>query len=385
MRVFSCALDGTDDVLIVSELRIGSFVWVTPERLVYSKSGDPGGIESANLWELRVARDGTPQGSPRQITDWSGFSVDGMSVSRNGKRFQFMRGISRLSTSIADWESASSRIKNLRPYVIDDNYNILMSWTPDSQELIFSSKRAATRSIYKQAIADGSASRQVTKTPEMNFYIARLTPNGNSLILEGTATGPNDLGFYRTSIEGGVPQLLFKSEGFVQYWCTTGGQDVCVYGQMAPQSDEFVVYAFDSMGEHKREILRIATEPNSSARLGDDYSWQLSPDGSRIAFMKRRGDRIRLISLNGDPETAIMLKARTSFDLNWAVDSKSLFVSTRVGNAASLTQIDLRGNEHLIWSVQEPGWATVLQSPDGKHLAITSAVTDGNAWVIDNF
>jgi len=58
-----------------------------------------------------------------------------------------------------------------------------------------------------------------------------------------------------------------------------------------------VVASLDPLGAREKELLRIPLEPGSSADVGGDYAWQLSPDGSRIGIVKRHENQIRLVPL----------------------------------------------------------------------------------------
>jgi Tol biopolymer transport system component len=60
----------------------GDLWWSADERLVCSSGDTVGGtsVTDTNLWEVRVdPRTGRPVGKPRQITNWSGFSLVGLS------------------------------------------------------------------------------------------------------------------------------------------------------------------------------------------------------------------------------------------------------------------------------------------------------------------
>ena len=91
--------------------------------------------------------------------------------------------------------------------------------------------------------------------------------------------------------------------------------------------------------------MRIPLEPGSSAKLGHEYTWQLSPDGSRIAIAKRNGNRIWLVPLDGAPKRLITVKGYSDLeDLNWAIDSQSMFVSIGSPGGATLLHVDLKGD-----------------------------------------
>ena len=194
---------------MVRDVRLDAFAWTSRGRFVYSRTADPGGTESDNVWELRVNEDGIPQNNPRRLTDWSGFSIHNLSSTADGKRLVFLRGTPRISIVIGDLVSHKKSLANSRPLQIDDNYNIPLAWSPDSRQVIFSSKRAQTRLIYSQAINEKTAPQLITSTPDMNFYVARLAPDGSAILLEGAAKGAKHMAIYRSEINGGTPQLLF--------------------------------------------------------------------------------------------------------------------------------------------------------------------------------
>ena len=110
LSVLSCSLDGTNETTIVHENRMTGSLWIAPERFIYTKSADPGGIESGNIWELRLDRMGTPQSAARRITDWSGFSVFELSASAKGNQLAFLRGIEGVSISIGEFTKGEKKI-----------------------------------------------------------------------------------------------------------------------------------------------------------------------------------------------------------------------------------------------------------------------------------
>jgi len=113
--------------------------------------------------ELKVdGKNGIPQGKARQLTDWSGFSVDSFSATADGKQLAFLRGNDHASVFVGDLADKGSRLFNSRRLTLDDNYNLLLAWTPDSREAIYSSQRASNWLIYRQALNPGSAPQLIT-------------------------------------------------------------------------------------------------------------------------------------------------------------------------------------------------------------------------------
>jgi len=112
IMVQSCNLAGADKTTILQDNLLNAFTWLSSGRFVYSRNTEVASPESDNLWELKVdGKNGIPQGKARQLTDWSGFSVDSFSATADGKQLAFLRGndhASVLSGTSPTKEAASS-------------------------------------------------------------------------------------------------------------------------------------------------------------------------------------------------------------------------------------------------------------------------------------
>ena len=387
VAVKSCDLDGKNITTQVKDLRLDGFAWTTPERFVYSRTTDPGGTDSDNLFELRVDQNGVPQGNPQPITNWSGFAAFNFSSSSDGRHLAFLRGGYHISLYVAELSSDGTRTVNTQPFNADENVNIPLAWTPDSNQVIFSSKRADHRLIYRRNFDQKTPAQLLTNYPGMDVYLARPTPDGTAMIVEGRPSGkPQMMSFYRTDLDGGNPRLLFNMEAFVLYWCAVEKANFCVLGDMSPSSNELVITHFDPTSGERHEALRIALESGTSARLGEDYFWQLSPDGRNIAIVKRHDTWVKVVPLTGGPTKTINAKIlRDLNEVNWAADSQALFVSSATSDGASVIRLDLNGQAHTIFHDRRAVYVGVTPSRDGKRLAIWSDILEANAWIIDDF
>jgi hypothetical protein len=175
-------------------------------------------------------------------------------------------------------------------------------------------------------------------------------------------------------------------EGFVQYWCTNRAGNLCVFGRPSAGNNELVVSAFNPRGGPGRELVRIPVEAGSSADIGFDYSWQLSPDGSQIGILKGHGNQILLVPLGGGPTRTVTPKGHSDLiDLSWANDSQSMFVSTLEPGGANLLHVELNGDTQPVWQQSQATDTWGFPSPDGRHLALTGASSESNVWLIGNF
>jgi len=184
----------------------------------------------------------------------------------------------------------------------------------------------------------------------------------------------------RAPINGGPPQVVLEAPAIGNFECSHAPATICAFGQEKPK--ELVISVFDpAIGEpHK-----VATLQKHTA----DWAWGLSPDGKSITAYTfgAANNRIRLISLSGEPSRELIVKDWSGFNsLDWASDSKGFFISSNAsGLSQSLLYVDLAGNAREIWHVNYiwPTWA--IPSRNGKYLAILAPTIESNVWMAENF
>lgn len=139
---------------------------------------------------------------------------------------------------------------------------------------------------------------------------------------------------------------------------------------------------FDPLQGKSHEVLTLDVHP------GGLYNWMPSPDGSRIVFTDYNPleGRIRLLSLEGEPERDIVVKGWAGFNsVDWSADSKSLFVSSQSPTSSTLLRVDLQGHATPLWD-QRGAWRTwAIAAPNGRELAILGMTSGSNVWTIENF
>jgi serine/threonine protein kinase/Tol biopolymer transport system component len=387
LLVQSCDLNGANQTTILQDNALSGLAWITPGRLIYSRSTQRGAARAGDLWDLSVDEEhGVPHGKSSRLTDWSGYSIHNLSATADGKRVAFLRSTHHASALVGDLDDNETHLVNFHRLMIDDNINIPLAWTPDSREVIFSSQRAATRQIYRQALGQGSTPYLITSSPRLNYYMARLSPDGAWLVIEGEPSGPGNMALYRVPVRGGSSQLLFPVDGLTQYWCTGKTANFCVVGRTDPGKGQLAISSFDPLSANQKELLRIPLEPDTDARVGLDYAWQISPDGLWIAIAKRHGNTIRLVPLGEEQARTITVNGYSDLmDLSWAVNSRSLFVSSLGLGGTTLLHVDLEGNAQPLWLQPQTTTFWGFSSPDARHLAMSSESRETSAWMISSF
>ena len=132
----------------------------------------------------------------------------------------------------------------------------------------------------------------------------------------------------------------------------------------------------DPTNGSQREVAKMKQSPNS-------WNWSLSPDGTTVATMElgATNRQIHLISLTGQAAHTITVKDRDSFaSLDWAADGKGFFISSNPhGHLSTLLYVDLAGNTHSFWQVQNYQSTWGVPSHNGKYLAISAPSIECNA------
>jgi hypothetical protein len=111
-------------------------------------------------------------------------------------------------------------------------------------------------------------------------------------------------------------------------------------------------------------------------------------DGSQVAIFKSEwsSGQIRFFRLGSGEARTVTVEGYVNLtSLDWAPDSKSLFVGTWGPGGAVLLHVDVTGTAQALWQQAGPGQIWGIPSPDGRHVAIGGSSEDANIWMIDDF
>jgi Tol biopolymer transport system component/DNA-binding winged helix-turn-helix (wHTH) protein len=373
---------------------IHDYLWSPDGRIIYGRDEPGSEGKSCNYWEVRVdPRTGRPIEQPRPLTNWAGFVLDWTSISADGKRLAFVESAKRSAIRIAALENNGTRIETLRQLTFTESWNQPFGWTSDSNTLVFGSNRDGLWGIYKQSLQQDSATPIVTR---LNGFVPHgaVTLDGPwVLYIDQTPTGdsptPSMMAAYtvlslgrlmRVSIDGGRPEPVPTGGDVYGVNCASHSIRCVMAG---PGTDhKQIVFSLLLPGQGRgRELARFNLAAN------DEYwNWQLSPDGAQIAIFEPAGGKIYLLSFDGRPSRQIRMKDWNSlYNLNWAADGKSLFVSNPTARGSSLLRVDLRGNTRTVFE-QKGGLASWgIPSPDGRRIAMVEWNISSNVWMLDDF
>ena len=296
---------------------------------------------------------------------------------------------------MAELQAGGTRLTPPRRLTLDERNDWPTAWTADTRAVIFYSDRNGRSQVFKQNL-DQETAETVAAGPD-DYWLPRLSPDGAWVIFDATPTtitasqyAQNRFGgvsgakdrVMRVPVGGGSPQPILGLMEPSNISCARSPSELCTLGERSPDLKKLTISALDPLKGKGRELFAIDVHP------GGLYNWMISPDASRIVFIEfsPREGRIRLLPLNGEPERTIVVKGWAGFNsVDWAADSKSLFVSSQAPTSATLLYVDLEGHATPLWD-QRGSWRTyAIAAPNGRYLAILGMTSSSNVWVIDNY
>ena len=385
-------LTGGPSTTLISDPRLWQFVWLRDGRLIYSLSEPDINQASCNFWALRIdTRTGRPAGTPAQFTNWAGFCTGDLSATRDSNRLVTYKCWNQHSVYVGDY--ARSKVANPRRLTLSDGQEYPVGWTADGKSIVFVSNRNGTWGIFKQALDKESAEMIVTGLPDR--VDARMSTDGSWILYQmfsgWTAGRP-----MRVPVTGGPSELVLTMATPPEPIplsgvhlrepprCARSPAKLCAIAERTPDGKQLVFTGFDPVKGRGSELTRFDIDPAGA------YKWDLSPDGNRIAVLKRSEDRIHVLSLVGQPERMITVKGWRSLEtVDWAVNGKGLFTSDAKENNSVLLYVDLLGNAEVLW--EQPGEQEgnndiyAIPSPDGRQLAMFGWTRNSNMWMLENF
>ena len=423
----SCDLEGRQTTVMFSDRRLKDFGWLPDGRLVCVMLESPPNQYDMNLWELRAdPRTGKASGQPRRLTNWAGVTLVDLSHSADGKRLAFTNRRDQSDVYVGELEAGGTRLRNVRRLTMDERIDWPGGWTQDSKSILFYSDRNGELNLFKQGVNDATAEVVAAGPEEMRT--PRMSPDGAWILYlawpktEGVAPPSGRL--MRLPVAGGPPQVVLEVKGYpgsarmprgrglvtskshIEFRCASRGSSLCVLSEV--NQNWLVLSAFDPFQGRKGEIIRMDLTPGAGAVTvcpscpvpapqpgppepfdPDDEGvasfWDLSPDGSELALgmIDRRAPRITLMHLASRQTREITVKGRTNLTfLAWAMDGKSLFVTSSFARDYWLYRVTLDGETRLLHKV-----TTRLQrpspSPDGRYLAFSETPSNSNAWMVE--
>jgi Tol biopolymer transport system component len=312
--------------------------------------------------------------------------------SPDGRRLVFVHGPSsggraELSVVGADGSGLTALTRN-DPLT----YDIAPAWSPDGARIAFGRGRGLFASQVFVVNADGSGLRQVTRESPLaqfpEYEGPRWLPDGRTLVYTSWLPD-NDFDLFTANPDGsGVRRLTDNAvQDSEPAWSPDGSRLAFVRRHASRPSGRSTfndeVYVMRADGSGLRRLTRHG---------GEDTSPSWSPDGSRLVFARRTGNAgLDLYAMRADGGGLRRLTRLTSFlaDPVWSPDGKTvLFGDADIGNGGRLFALDLRTARIRRLSPPQQTYARPDWSPRGERIAFVKVTHCGgscqltDAWVM---
>jgi serine/threonine protein kinase len=390
-------IKGGQPVVVLSDPKLaagfgGGLWWLPDGRLIYSlgeappssfDASAPGfGTSDTNLWETAVdTASGEPAEKPRRVSEWVDFSLANPSASADGKRLIFSRVSPQADVYVGELDGVGKLFKAVpRRFTFEQRNDWPTGWSPDSKAILFYSDRSGKYAIYKKGLDDRSGRILV---PAVGVTVLpRPSPDGAWILydaLEKTedigTSAPLQLCRIPATADGATPQVLFTLHGSGDHRCSRSPATLCIVGEPTRDRKQLVLTAFDPVKGKGLEIKRIPAG-----------AWDLSPDGSTIAFLAGE-NRIRLMPVVGGAPRDLTIDGPYNLikGPDWSADGNGLYLGSSSPRGAVLLFVDLNGHATPLWRDKIGLQTSAIASPDGHRLAIMSYTADTNVWMIENF
>jgi serine/threonine protein kinase/Tol biopolymer transport system component len=371
---------GSPTTLSSPETALVDYLWLPDGRMVYSLNEPDTNGFTCNFWGRRLdGHTGKPVEEARRLTSWSDFCMNFAGATANGHKLAFLKWRPNITTYVANLDASGSYVSNPR-HLPPESLGTVGDWTADSTALIFSDGHLDKQFLNGDAepIAapkGGVGGLCVSSDGKWVLYFPQEEVSKKS------ATALNPAPVMRVPINGGPSQQVFTAEPGSILRCSRHPSDLCAIAEPVGNPKRVIVTAFDPLKGRGSELTRFALNPNS-----DDWDWDLSPDGTRIAAVQNPAGPIYILSLRGQPTQEVWVKGWSNLkSVNWSAHGNGLFVSSdyeRPGGAA-LLHVDLQGHASVLWKQLEA--FSVAPSPDGRYLAFSGSTLDANIWMMENF
>jgi Tol biopolymer transport system component len=395
VKLMSRAAAGGDPVTVLDNPNLRGFIYTPGNRILLIVRETAPNPEDANLWEIRVdPATGKPDGEPKRLTDWSGFTFDWLSTSSDGKKLAFLNDPGQSDVMVGQLGKNGNELTAPTRLTLSDRIDWPGSWTSDSKSVLFYSDRSGRFDLYRQALDERTA--QVIGSAPEEKRMPQLSPDGKWIVyiswpITKDLSAPAEGHIMRMPAAGGPPEPVFAVKGyadvdapgfvthnlmgFPSFLCPSRPGASCVLAAEDDAKKQIMFTAFDPVAGKKNVIATVPLPVDA---------WALSPDGSRIATTAYSFQQsiIHVVPTNGGKASEFAVKDWIRFlSIAWAADGNSLFASSDSARGSTLLHIDMNGDAQPLLRNGDD-FFLMTASPDGHHLAFGAVQYNSNAWII---
>jgi Tol biopolymer transport system component len=330
---------------------------------------------SRDIYSLRLAPDGEPDGDPQRLT--SGLNAHGISVSKDGKLLAY----SAYAPSDTIWSldipaKGVASVAQARQVTFANEKIEKLSLSRDGKWLGYDSDRNGPADIWKMPVA-GGAPEQITRGPN-NKWINDWSPDGREIVFHSMRGGQRDV--FVVSADGVRTETVAATPREEQHagWSPDGNSIVYDSGSIAT-SEAFIV-------SRAGRGAPWGTPRQLTRHGSSDPKW--SPDGRLIAFCA--GGQLRVITPDGTGERVLVDSTpdlpEPAYPI-WSNDSRSVFYKAYDRDRKStIWSVPVTGGPpRLLVRFDDPSRRSLRRefTTDGVRLYFTIARDESDVWTME--
>jgi len=360
-------------------------VWLKDGSIVSIMRDNPPNQTNDNLWRVSVdERTGQMRGKPERLTDWTGFQMNSLSASLDGRRLAFIEYRNLDSVYIARVGASDGRLSDVRRLTNDNWNNWAAAWSGDSTAIFYKSERHGKWGIFRQDIRQKTPEAVVSGAESYSWF--DISPDGHWLLGDVYTPYPKVGQLVRIPTGGGKPELVFSGSS-IMHQCASFLSNRCVLAEY--DNGEMSLSLLDPIKGRGEHLLTLSLP---AVPFLPDYSWSLARDGKHIAVIvidQSAKYSIQIIDI------ATRSIRRLPFDgvgwpasVSWAGDSRHIFLSTHTLEdtpSSTLMRMDLQGKAQVLLELSGAFAIYPVPSPDGRFLAFTERIYGNSAAMIERF
>jgi len=377
-------LDEVNPVEVISNERLvinnGGFAWLKDGRLIVPMSEPaPNPTHSTNLWSLRIdPNTGKAYGDLKQLSHWTGFTIQHVSYTPDGRRLMFIKAQSVSAIRIASLENGINGFLNTEQLESDTWASSVDSWAFDSRSVYLSSGRSGRDVIYRQAI-DQQVGEPLISGPDNYSGAIQVNPEGQLIYTVVSARdGPKVKRLASRTAIGGKEEILLEGD-FEAYQCGFHSVNDCVLTKKIG----------DSLGFYKLDPNKgLASQPFTLLPLVGD--WSLSRDGQRIAFIVEKDPpQLKILDRSTGSVCQVHFDDSMPHDwrlqtLGWSPDGSGLYVTVFTNSGNRLLSVTLQGRTKTLYQHDRDFIAFPKVAPDGQHLSLEILALQRDIAIVEN-
>ncbi len=314
---------------------------------------------------------------PRQLTDWTNFEIENISLSRDGARLAFNKVEQQTDVYVAQVRGRGI-VEKPRRLTLDDYDDNPSFWSPDSKFIYFSSSEPGSYQILRQNINEDQP--EVVLSGRDSMDPIRMTPDGSSFLYVDHANGKWELRI--APISGGASEPFGFDGRVLSVTCAWKPATNCLIDTLSADQKRFVFSGFDLPDRTVHRLFELQPNPRQG------MSWTLSPNGTEIAMLRNylESAEIDVYKLNGELAQQVRVKGFNRFlSIDWAADNRSWFVGAPNSTGCSLLHVFSDGSVQMVANMRGRGMRTFgIAAPNGQSVAFLGWTIVRNAYVVDN-